>query len=170
LVHLQAVDGYRINVQCREGLPIGKFRETLFLQTSVYKDHDLELAVEGQVDCGAVSFSTDSLQLPDRIPLEQGYHCPPLEISLRGQPNRTLKLVDVHPKFLAVELMHKKANLWQLRVRVPAGEKELRKLIPPDQLDEYISYGFDSGSITLHTDHSLLPVLKIPVSGSQLTR
>jgi hypothetical protein len=170
LQRLQAAAGYRITLTAGPGLPAGKFRELLRLKTNLYPDHDLEVPVEGQVDSGAFGLSADSIPLPEKIPLAKGYKCPPLEITLRGEPGRKLTLAEVAPKFLQVEVVQKKENVWQVKVQVPAGEAALRQALSPAEAEEMISFGFDGGGLTFRTDHPLVPTLRIPVGGSQLQR
>lgn len=172
LAALKAEDGYRITLRCAEGLPVGRFREIVRLKSSAYPQRDLEVAVEGTVESGAFSVTPPAVQLPEKINLARGYRCPPLEISLRGEPKRSLKVLKVEPKFLQVEVEPSKTrdNAWQVRVSIPAGEAELLKHVSPQELEELVSFGFEAGGITFQTDHTLLPTVRVEVSGAQLQR
>jgi hypothetical protein len=168
----RAVAGYRFQVRPTEALPSGAFREAVQLQSDAYPDRQLEIVVEGVIENGAVGLSRDRIDLPARIPLSRGYICPPLEIELRGEPGRSLRIARVDPPFLqaSLEAVPGKENLWRLQVRIPGGETELRKTLSADQLSDYLSFGFGSGAIVLESDHSRVPVLRIPVSPSQFQR
>lgn len=172
LVAHQAVAGYRFVVRPTEALPAGAFRETVRLTSDLYPGRDLDLTVEGVLEHGSVSLSRERIELPARIPLDRGYVCPPMEVELRGEPGRTLKVAKVEPPFLVVGLepVSGKENVWRLSVRIPAGESELRKSLSAEQLSEYISYGFSGGAIVLESNHSRVPVIRIPVSASQFQR
>jgi hypothetical protein len=167
---LRAVTGYRINIRCVEGLPIGYFREIVKLSSDVYPNRDLEVTVEGTLESGAVSLSREGIDLPAKIPLARGYTCPPLTIELRGEEGRTLKVESATPALLKTRLEPAGANLWRLHVIIPAGETELRKDLTAEQLSEYISYGFNDGAIVLKSDHSKAPVIRVPVGASQFQR
>jgi len=168
----QAVAGYRFVVRPTEALPAGAFRETVRLTSDLYPGRDLDLTVEGILEHGLVSLSRDRIDLPARIPLDRGYICPPLEVELRGESGRSLKVARVEPPFLvaSVEPVPGRENVWRLQVRIPAGEQELRKTLSAEQLSEYISYGFNSGAIVLESDHPRVPVIRIPVSPGQFQR
>lgn len=172
LLSHQAVAGYRFVVRPTEALPAGAFRETVRLTSDVYPGRELDLTVEGMLEHGLVSLSRERIDLPAKIPLDRGYICPPLEVELRGEPGRSLKVAKVEPPFLAVtvEPVNGKDNVWRLQVRIPAGEKELRKTLSAEQLSEYVSYGFPSGAIVLESDHPRVPVIRVPVSPSQFQR
>lgn len=171
LAAFKAVAGYRINIRAVEGLPIGAFRETVRLTSDVYPERDLDVTVEGTVESGAVGLSSERVDLP-KLSIAKGYSCPPLEIELRGEPGRKVSIEKIEPKFLKARLepVTGKDNVWRLHVSVPAGEAELRKDLSAEQLSEYTSYGFDGGAIVLKTDHSRLPVLRIPVSEGQFQK
>jgi hypothetical protein len=173
LSFLNAVSGYRLNIQCGEGLPIGSFRERLTLKSSVYPMIDLEVDVFGTVESGAVSISPEGVKLAEKTSVTRGYRAPPVEITLRGaDPGRTMTIEHVDPPFLLVglERVAGKENTWRLTATIPAGEQELLKKVTPQDLEDYLSFGFDPGVIVLHTDHKLVPVLRIPVDRSQLER
>jgi hypothetical protein len=172
LAALKAADGYRVTLEAGEGLPVGRFRESATLKTSIYPDLDLEIPLEGTLETGAVSVFPEIVQLPEKLPIGKEYRCPPVEVKLRGEPNRTIQVKAVEPKFLhaEVEPVAGQENTWRIKVRVPGDEAELKKHLTPAQWEEYLSYGFDHAYILLQTDHSALPTLRIPVTGSQLQR
>ena len=169
---LMAVDGYRITITCRDGLPLGRFRETVRLRSSVYPDRDLNVTVFGWLESGAVSVRPEVVNLPERIPIDKGYRCPAVEVTLRGEPDRTLKLVRYRPRFLQVQVapVQGKKNTWRITVAIPAGEEALRRHVSAKEWEQYLSYGFTDGELVFETNHSLVPVLRIPVPSAQFER
>jgi hypothetical protein len=169
---LGAVDGYRLNIRCAEGLPVGSFNELVRVKSSIYGNHELDLPVEGYVDAGAVSTNPPlaSVHLPEKIDLATGYRCTPITLTLNFEPGRMLAVESVEPAFLQVTTKKVMDNVWQINVEVPAGEAAIRKGLPAKQAEEFLVTGWDRGAITFKTDHSLVPVLKIPVDASQFKR
>jgi len=171
LARLSAVDGYRLNIRCGEGLPIGRFQEIIWLKSDVYPDRPLEVHVDGWVETGAVSVQPElAVSMPETIELAKGYKCPPLTVTLNFEPNRTLTLEKVAPAFLQVKLEKVKENVWRVEVQVPAGEEAIRKHLTPEQMEEYTVTGFDAGTLTFKTDHPLVPVLQIAVPDGKFKR
>jgi uncharacterized protein DUF1573 len=172
LAQLGAADGYRLNIRCTEGLAVGSFNEVVRVKSSVYPNHELELAVEGYVDAGAVTTAPPlaSVSLPEKIDLATGYKCPPITLTLNFEPGRTLTLEKVEPAFLQVTLKKVKDNVWQINVEVPAGEEAIKKGPSAAQAEEYLLTGWDRGVITFKTDHSLVPLFKLPVDASRFKR
>lgn len=167
---LRAIAGYRINIQCGEGLPVGRFRETVTLESNAYPDRALEVAVTGWVESGAVTVNPEAVSLPEAVPLATGYKAPPLEITLRGEPDRTLTFVRAQPSFLQVQVEPVQSNVWRVRVSIPATEAELGKALSSEELQKVLTYGFGDGYLLFSTSHSRLPTLSVPVPGRRFQR
>lgn len=167
---LRAVAGYRINIHAGPELPIGRFREFIKLQSDAYPDRNLEIAVIGQVESGAVSVTPEAVALPETLALATGYKSPPMEVTLRGEPDRTLTFVSADPPFLQVRVEAVRSNVWRIHVTVPAGEGELLKHVARDKLDEMVAYGFNDGCLLFKTNHSRVPTLQVPIPGRRLQR
>ena len=170
LAALKAVAGYRVSVACRQGLPAGRFRELLRLRTDAY-DRELEVALEGTVETGAVSMEPEAFDLSSAyLSLERGYRAPPLKVQLRYEPGRTLKVKQVTPRFLQARAVQVKENLWNIELTLPKGTAAALQQVSPAELEEFLSYGFDTGTVLCETDHGTAPLISIPIRGGKLQK
>ncbi|HMP60579.1 MAG TPA: DUF1573 domain-containing protein [Gemmatales bacterium] len=167
LLALGVKSGWRLTVRARPGLPVGSWLETISIHTSLYP-FPLSAPVTGQVETGAVSLTPGFVDLRTAgLSLGRGYRCPPLRLVLRGAAEPTLRIQQVEPGFLQVELKPAGANAWDLIVRLPDGD-QARTGLTPEQIDELLTFGFEGGMITLVSDHPQAGTIQVPLSGGRL--
>jgi hypothetical protein len=169
LALLRAQAGWRYRVRARLGLPVGAWQETLRVHSPLYSE-PLEASIEGRVLSGAVTLIPEVINLGSAaLSISRGYRCPPVRISMRFEEQRTLKVERIEPSFLQAEVRRRpdRDNEWELSVRLP-GENQLRQRLSPAQLEELFTVGFDGGSVVLSSDHSLAPVIHVPISAGRL--
>jgi hypothetical protein len=170
LAALKAAAGFRISVKCAEGLPAGRFRELLKLKTAAY-EQELEVLLEGTVETGAVSMEPEAFDLSAaELSMERGYRAPPLKVTLRYESDRELKIKEVTPKFLHARAVKEKENVWRIELSMPKGETEARQKASLMELEEYMAYGFDNGTVVCETNHTTVPLICIPIRGGKLQK
>ena len=169
LAALRARAGWRYGLRVNSGLPVGAWQETLRVHSDLYA-LPLEATIEGFVVAGAVSLQPDQLDLRTAtLSLSKGYRCPPLRVSLRFEEGRTLHLQRVEPSFLKAEVRPLRPGEWEVVVSLP-GDNAARAGQTNAQLEELLTFGFDSGVVVLTSDHTQAPRIQIPITGGRLRR
>lgn len=169
LALLQARAGWRYRIRARFGLPVGAWQETLRVHSPLYSE-PLEASIEGRVVSGAVSMTPEVIDLGSAaLSISRGYRCSPVRITMRFEENRTLQVQRVEPAFFQAEVRRRpdRNNEWELYVRLPGGD-QLRQLLSAAQLEELFTVGFEGGSVVLSSDHSLAPMIHVPISPGRL--
>lgn len=167
LLHAQA--GWRYRIRARVGLPVGAWQETLRVHSPLYTE-PLEASIEGRVLSGAVTMTPEVIDLGSAaLSISRGYRCPPVRITMRFEEHRTLRVERVEPTFLQAEVRRRpdRDDEWDLSVRLPGGD-QLRQLLSTEQLEELLTVGFPGGSVVLSSDHTLAPLIQVPISAGRL--
>jgi hypothetical protein len=167
ILALGAKGGYRVAVKPTEQVPNGGFQGNLQIKTDL-NNHPLSVPFQGTFETSSISLSHDRINLPPRLALKQGYHIPPLVLTVRYGACQSCKLHSITPAFLQVSVRQLDIKTWRVDVRLPPSVAQIRDKLSDEEWRHLQAFGFDSGEIILQLDHADIKQISIPVSGCLL--
>lgn len=147
-ISLKCKGGWRMSVNIKPGMPLGRFHESIVLQTDHPKQSEVRIEVAGKVD-GPIAAKPEHLSLPS-ISGKNGGDGNVL-LTVRGMRDTTFKVAKA-PEKLKVNVgpmnPAKNTGVYKMTVTVAPGTA-------PGQIED---------EIILTTDHPQAAILKIPVN------
>jgi hypothetical protein len=156
-----------VAVKPTEQLPHGEFSGSVRIKTSL-NDHPLTVPFHGTFETSSISLSQERINLPPRLALKQGYHIPPMILTVRYGTCKTCEVRSVSPAFLQVSVSQQDAKTWRLQVHLPATIDEIRSKLSDKEWRQLQAFGYESGEIILRLDHPDVKQVSIPISGCLL--
>jgi Protein of unknown function (DUF1573) len=140
--------GYRIDVEIKPGMPLGKFHEQMVIYTDHPKQNEVKVSMNGEFT-GPISVMPSRLRLPVVTSAKGGTGH--VTLLVRGAKPTKFEVAEKPEKLLvavAPDDSNNQKGRYRLTVSVPPG----------------ISPGVIEGQIVIKTDHPNATELKIPVS------
>ncbi len=139
--------GYRVDLEIKPGLPLGRFQEELLVETDHPLQQQVKVSITGNA-IGPVGVIPERVHLTDVKSREGRTH--KMKILVRGNRETTFEVVD-KPAKIEVKITPNEAGNQK-------GSYTMTVIVPPGTAP-----GAVEGEIILKTDHPRAAELKIPV-------
>jgi hypothetical protein len=163
-----ALAGYELNIELKPGLPVGRFRQTIIVQTNLPEAPKLEIPIKGKIgsDISVVGRGWNEKTQSIRLGLlNRGEGAErTLQLIVRGKYRHhvDIEVAEVFPKDLLQATLGEPVSRTEGSVtRIPLTIRIPKNSGPANYIGSRLS---PPGHILLRTTHPEIPEIKIPVS------